>query len=671
MEKSKAKQRIEKLKKEINRHRYLYHVLDKQEISDAALDSLKKELFDLEKEYPKFITPDSPTKRVGGRALERFKKVKHEEPMLSLNDVFDNKEFTSWVERIKKLTPGESHNFYSEVKMDGLAVSLIYEKGIFIRGATRGDGVTGEDVTENLKTIEAIPLTLAIDKLTKEQRQKALQKVEVRGEVYMRKDVFEKLNQKQKKKGEKEFANPRNAAAGSIRQLNPKIAANRRLNFFAYDLKTDLDQKTHQESHQLAQKMGFPVNPYSQYARTPEEVIKYHQEIGRKRDKFAYWTDGVVVNVNSINLFRKLGRVGKSPRGSLAFKYPAEQATTTVEDIQVQIGRTGALTPVAYLKPVNVAGSTVSRATLHNLDEIMRLEVKIGDTVIVQKAGDIIPEVVKVLKRMRTGQEKEFQMPKECSVCQSPVTRKSGEVAYYCSNKKCFATQREGIYHFVSKKAFDIEGLGPKIIDQLLVTDLIKNPADIFTLKKEDLELLKRFAEKSADNTIKAIENSKIISFPRFIYSLGIRHVGEETAYLLAEHFGDLEKLMRTNEEEFQQVHEIGEVMARSIVQFFSEKEKIELINNLIKNGVKIYFEKLKINKSLQSLKFVLTGSLKTLTRDDAKSRIRKFGGDISSAVNKETDYLVVGEKSGSKHEKAKKLGIKTINEKEFLSLIK
>lgn len=671
MDKAQAKQRIGKLKKEINRHRYLYHVLDKPEISDAALDSLKKELAQLEEKFPEFITPDSPTQRVGGEALDRFRKVKHEKPMLSLNDVFDEEEFLKWVERIKKLAPTDEFDFYAEVKMDGLAVSLFYEKGLFVRGATRGDGQTGEEVTENLKTVEAIPLRLDLEKLSEKERQKAAVRLEVRGEVYMRRDIFDELNKEQKKRGEKIFANPRNAAAGSIRQLDPKIAASRKLNFFAYDLVTDLGQKTHQESHQLAEKMGFPVNPHNRFCQSSEEVIKYREKIAEKRSKFPYWIDGVVVNVNNLDLFRKLGRVGKSPRGALAFKYPAEQATTIVEDIQVQIGRTGALTPVAHLKPVKVAGSTVSRATLHNFDEIKRQGVKIGDTVIIQKAGDIIPEVVRVLPGMRTGQEKEFRMPRHCPVCGSPVVKKPNEVAYYCSNKKCFATQKEEIYHFVSKKAFDIEGLGPKIVDQLLAADLIKNPADIFTLKKEDLEPLERFAEKSAGNIIKAIEKSKNISLPRFIYALGIRHVGEETAYLLAEHFGSLEKLSRAGKEELCRIHEIGEVVAESIADFFRDKEKSNLIDKLVKNGVKIKSETIKKEKPLQGIKFVLTGSLKMLTRDEAKQKIRRQGGEISSAVSRETDYLVVGEDPGSKYEKAKKLGLKIIAEKEFLSLIR
>jgi len=672
MDKQEAKKRIEKLKKEINHHRYLYHVLDRQEISDAALDSLKKELADLENQFPDLITPDSPTQRVGGRPLPKFKKVRHEKPMLSLNDVFSEEEFYDWVERIKKLAPGENFDFYAEVKMDGLAVSLIYEGGLFVLGATRGNGVVGEDVTQNLKTVEAIPLRLHLEKLPNNVKKRVIKgRVEVRGEVYMRKDVFKKLNEEQKKKGERLFANPRNAAAGSIRQLDPKIAASRRLNFYAYDLVTDLGQKTHEESHQLAKKMGFPVNPHNEYCRTPEEVVNYHKKIGEKRKHFPYPSDGIVVNINSISLFNKLGVVGKSPRGALAFKYPAEQATTIVEDIQVQVGRTGALTPVAHLRPVNIAGTTVSRATLHNMDEIKRLDVRIGDTVIVQKAGDIIPDVVKVIKGLRSGREKRFKMPEKCPFCGSKVYRKPGEVAYYCSNKNCFASVRERFYHFVSKKAFDIEGLGPKIIDQLLKADLIKDPADIFTLKREDLEPLERFAEKSAQNIIKAIDKSKKISLSRFIYSLGIRHVGEETAFLLARRFGTLENLMKAKKDELAAIHDIGGVVAESIYNFFQEKENQELIAKLIKNGVKVEKEKVAAQKFFKNKTFVLTGSLRSMTREQAKTEIRKRGGDVSSSVSHETDYVILGEKPGTKYQKAKNLGIKFLSEEEFLSLLK
>ncbi|MDZ7798032.1 MAG: NAD-dependent DNA ligase LigA [Patescibacteria group bacterium] len=670
MRKVQAKKRIAKLKKEINHHRYQYHVLDRQEISDAALDSLKKELADLESEYPDLITSDSPTQRVGGQPLEKFKKVEHQSPMLSLNDVFEDKDFFKWLERIEKLSPGNKFDFFAEVKMDGLAVSLIYKKGRLVQAATRGNGLVGEKVTSNIKTVESIPLKLRLDSLDNKTRKKALIHVEVRGEVYMRYDILKKINKKKERKGENKFANPRNAAAGSIRQLDPKIAASRKLNFYAYDLVTDLGQKTHQESHKLAKNMGFPVNPHSQYCSDGQTVIKYHKKIGQKRKSFPYPTDGIVVNVNSISLFKKLGAVGKSPRGALAYKFPAEQATTVIKNIQVQVGRTGVLTPVAHLKPVKVAGSTVSRATLHNMDEIKRLGVKIGDTVVVEKAGDIIPDVVKVLKNMRSGSEKNFQMPAKCPVCGSQVIRKKGEVAYYCPNQDCFATLKERIYHFVSKKAFDIEGLGPKIIDQLIKTDLIKDQSDIFSLKEEDLKTLERFAEKSASNIIKSIENSKEITLSRFIYSLGIRHVGQETAYLLARRFGSLDNLINTKKEELENIHDIGLVVASSIYNYFNDNKNIKLLKKLKKYGVKVKKSRLKNKQNLKNKKFVLTGSLEKMTRDQAKTEIRKRSGEVSSSVSQNIDYLVKGENPGSKFEKARKLGLKIISEEKFLSLI-
>jgi DNA ligase (NAD+) len=671
MDRKQAKQRIEKLRKEINHHRYLYHVLDKQEISDAAQDSLKHELDVLEKQFPEFITPDSPTQRVAGRALDEFKKVRHETQMLSLTDAFSNQEFFDWVKRIQKLVPHEKMDFYAEIKMDGLAVALIYKNGLFVQGATRGDGIVGEDITQNLKTIEAIPLKLEIEKLPKAKQDLAKKEVEIRGEVYMRKDVFEKLNKEQKNKGSQIFANPRNAAAGSVRQLDSKITASRKLNFYAYDLVSDLGQETHEKSHELVKLLGVPANPHNRHCPNSQEVIEYHNQVAKIRSKLPYWSDGIVVNVNKIFTYKKLGVIGKAPRGALAFKYPAEQATTIVEDIQVQVGRTGALTPVAHLKPVLVAGSTISRATLHNMDEIKRLEVKIGDTVIIQKAGDVIPDVVKVLPRLRTGKEKEFRMPRNCPVCGSPAVRQPGEVAYYCSNKKCFAQSKEKLYHFVSKKAFEIDGLGPKIIDHLWQNDLVKNPADIFSLKKEDLESLERFAEKSASNIISAIEKSKHISLSRFIFGLGIRHVGEETAFALARRFGTLEKIKKASLEQINAVQDIGDVVAKSLYDFFQDEKNLKLVDNLEKAGVKIIPEHIKHKQTLSGKTFVLTGSLSVMTRDDAKAKIRDLGGDVSSSVSKETDFVVAGSEPGSKYDKAKKLGVKIIDEKEFLRMIK
>ncbi len=672
MDKKTAKERVLKLRQEIDHHRYLYHVLDKQEISDAALDSLKNELAKLEEQYPDLITPDSPTQRVGGRPLPKFTKVQHQVFMPSLNDAFTEEETETWLARIKKLLPeSENLDFFAEIKMDGLAVSLIYQNGLLKRGATRGDGRVGEEVTQNLRTIESIPLRLHLEKVDTSVKKKAQGTVEVRGEVILPRKSFDKLNKQQAKKGEPKFANPRNAAAGSIRQLDPKILAARDLDFMAYDLITDLGQKTHQQSHQLLKKLGFKIGQYDKYCSNLKEVNQFHQYILKIRDKLAYWTDGVVVNVNNITTYKKLGIVGKAPRAVIAYKYPAEQATTVVSDIQVQIGRTGALTPVAHLKPVLVAGSTVTRATLHNEDEINRLDVRIGDTVIVQKAGDIIPDVVKVLPKLRTGKEKKFHFPKKCPMCGSPVVRKEGEATHCCTDQSCFAIIREQLYHFVSKAAFDINHLGPKVIDQLFANDLIKDAADIFTLKQGDLEPLERFAEKSAANIIEAIEQAKGINLPRFIYALGIRHVGEETAIDLAKRFGSLEQIIRASQTQLENIPNIGQVVAKSIYDYFQGRKNLSLVDRLVKNGVRIEEVKKSIKTTLSGQTFVLTGVLHAMARDGAKVKIRELGGDVSSSVSEKTDFLVAGEDPGSKFDKAQKLGVKVISEEQFLKMVK
>lgn len=677
MTKQEAEVRISKLRDEVNHHRYAYHVLDKPEISDAALDSLKHELQKLEEEYPDLITPDSPTQRVGGKALGAFTKVRHAIPMLSLNDVFSQEEVEQWETRIRKIVPADARlTYFGELKMDGLAVTLKYEKGMFIQAATRGDGKVGEDVTQNCKTIEAIPLKLEIkttDRALTQMVEKALKgSVEVRGEIYMSKKVFNELNQEQKKINEQPFANPRNAAAGSVRQLDSKITAQRKLSFMAYDFVTDVGQKTHEESHKLLSALGFKAGMRNQNLVDIDSIGIYHEQIGKIREKLPYLTDGIVITVNTISLFKHLGIVGKAPRGSIAYKYPAEQATTVVEDIQVQVGRTGALTPVAHLRPVQVAGSTVSRATLHNMDEIERLDVRIGDTVIIQKAGDIIPDIVNVLVKMRTGKEKKFLMPKRCPVCNSATIRKPGEVAYYCSNKHCYAQQHEGLRHFISKKAFDIDGLGPKILEQLARSDLVKNSADLFDLQESDLAPLERFAEKAADNLVQAIQGSKTITLPRFIYALGIRHVGEETAVVLAERFGNLQKLMEATHEELENIHDIGGIVAESIFTFFQDSHNTKLINKLIDRGVLIQKAERskKVSKILNGKKIVVTGTLHSMSREEAKERIRSAGAKWVSSVSKNTDFVVSGEDPGSKYDKAVKLGVTVINEKEFIKLL-
>ncbi len=686
MNKQEAKKRIDKLKKVINYHRYLYHVLDRQEISDAALDSLKHELYKLEQEYPEFITSDSPTQRVGGKALAKFKKVKHEIPMLSIEDVFSPVELEEWAAKIKRLVPHTEFEYFGEIKMDGLAISLVYEDEILVQGSTRGDGKIGEDVTQNIKTIEAIPLRLhkpdekQINTFLKKNKGKIneykflqrldnlSERIEIRGESFMDKKVFEKINEKQKKKGEKLFANPRNASAGSIRQLDPKVTASRQLDFFGYDLLADFGQTTHEQAHEIIRLIGIKDNPLNRHCKNLSEIEEFHDYVYKERERLHYWTDGIVGVINDIKLFQKLGVVGKTPRGIVAYKFPPEQATTIIKDVNFSVGRTGVLTPVATLKPVFIGGTTVTHATLHNLDEIKRLGVKIGDTVIVEKAGDVIPKVIKVLPNLRTGKEKPINRPKKCPICGGPVIRKKGEVGVYCANTDCFAIQQRRIDHFVSKAGLDIEGLGPQITEQLINDGLITNAAGIYKLKKGDLEPLERFGEKSAQNIIEAIEKSKKVSLPKFLYALGIRHVGEETAFALANYFGSLEKIRKASLVQLSKVPDIGEVVAKSIYDYFHDKKKIELVDELLK-----YINIEKIEKAKQTLAgkiFVLTGSLNSLTREQAKDKIRKLGGDVSSSVSKNTDYVVLGDEPGSKYDKAKKLGVKIIKENDFLKLL-
>lgn len=666
MTKKQVTQRIQKLRREIDHHRYLYHVLDKPEISDAALDSLKKELADMERQYPDLITPDSPTQRVGGKPLDAFRKVQHSSRMLSLNDAFSATDLQDWQERLQRLDPQLHWTYFVEPKIDGLAMCLTYENGLLSLAATRGDGTIGEDVTQNIRTIQSVPLRLReIPQLAKAKARR----VEVRGEVYLSKKDFSKINEERAVAGEPLYQNPRNTAAGSIRQLNPQVAAQRDLCFLAYALPTDLGQRTHAEEHDLLKQMGFRVDADCQPCANLAEVMRHFQRIGKKREKLSYQIDGAVVAVNERKIFERLGVVGKAPRGAIALKFPAEQATTIVEDIQVQVGRTGALTPVAHLRPVSVAGTTVKRATLHNIDEIKRLSVKIGDTVIIEKAGDIIPDIVQVLTKLRTGKEREFTMPRQCPVCGSRVVRRDGEVAYYCTNEHCLAQQQERLYHFVSKKALDIRGLGPKIIDQLVAAGLVSTAADIFDLTMADLQPLERFAELSAQNLIAAIARAREVTLARFIYALGIRHVGEQTALALAEEFGSIERLRAAKLTELEKMHDVGGVVAQSIVEYFVSEANKKLLNELvarlaIKNPAK------KRSTKLAGQSFVFTGSLASMTREDAKEKVRQNGGVALSSVTKNLTYLVAGENPGSKLAKAQKLGIKIISEQEFLRLI-
>lgn len=688
MTREEAKKRIEKLKAEINYHRYLYHVLDRQEISDAALDSLKHELFRLEQQFPEFITPDSPTQRVGGTPLPEFKKWRHEVPMLSMEDVFSPEELSDWKNRVQKLLPHEKFDYYAEIKMDGLAVTLVYEDGLFKVGATRGDGKVGENVTQNLKTIEAIPLRLRVssekeidefikkfgkDGLDEKKLRRMLAsffgRIEVRGETFMMKKIFEELNRAQEKDGLPPFANPRNAAAGSIRQLDSQITASRKLDFYGYALVTDLGQTTHEQAHEILKLIGIKVNPLNEHCNTLEDVIDYHERIYKKRPHLPCWTDGIVVNINKIKTFEKLGVVGKTPRGIIAYKFAPEQATTVVREVLWQVGRTGAVTPVAVMDPVFIAGTTVTHSTLHNLDEIGRLGLKVGDTVIIEKAGDVIPKVVKVLPHLRTGREKKIAPPEKCPMCGTRLVRKSGEVAIYCPNQKCFARSLRKIMHFVSRKAFDIEGLGHKIVERFLDEGLIRDAADLFKLEAGDILPLERFAEKSTSNLIEAIRKSKQIPLARFLFALGIRHAGEETAVDLANYFGSLEKLKEATLEELQAVPNVGGVMAESIYEWFRDKSNAAFLDRLLEH---VEIIKPKIGKQpWRGLKFVLTGSMESMTRDEAKEKIRALGGDVSSSVSVETDYVVAGREPGSKYDKAKKLGVKIIGEKEFLELLK
>jgi DNA ligase (NAD+) len=671
MEKQEVKQRIEKLKKIINYHRHLYHVLDKQEVSDAVLDSLKKELFDLEQKYPQFITKDSPTQRIGGEPLLKFKKVKHFQRMFSFNDAFSKQDMQDWLERISKLLTEKEKkeiDFYCELKIDGLAIELIYKNGVLETGSTRGDGIIGEDITQNLKTIEAVPLAIENKK-----------NIIVRGEVFITKKEFEKINKLRKEKGLPLYANPRNIAAGSVRQLDPKITANRKLDSFIYDLKADFSQKNHEESHKILKELGFKTNKYNKYCKSLEEVFEFHEKWKKEKEKLDYEVDGIVVVLNNNKIFDKLGFVGKAPRGAIAFKFPQAEAVTKVLDIKIQVGRTGAMTPVAILEPVQVSGITITRATLHNEDEIKRLGVKIGDTVVVGRAGDVIPDITKVLVELRTGKEKIFKMPEKCPSCQTKLIKSGKEALWRCPNSKCFARHKRNFYHFVSRQAFNIEGLGPKIIDKLLEEGLVQDPADIFELKEGDLVSLERFAEKSSENLINSIQEKREIDLPRFIYALGIRNVGEETAIDLAKHFFSnkdtgwdvVKKIKQSSEQDFDCISDIGPVVSKSIYEWFEDKKNIEFLGKLEK-FVKIKKPELKLqNLKLKDKTFVLTGGLETMTRDQAKKRIREQGGDIASSVSIDTDYVIVGSEPGSKAEKAKKLGVKILTEQEFLKLIK
>lgn len=678
MNKEAAEKRINQLRKEIDDHRYRYNVLDKPIISDAVYDSLFHELTKLEEKYPELITPESPSQRVGATPAKKFEKVTHTKRMLSINDVFNFFELEKWEERLIKNGAGKAireSGYFVELKMDGLAVALIYKNGVLVEGSTRGDGTTGENVTQNLRTVDSIPLQIVerkdIEKIITDRKSVFNGNIEVRGEVFLSKKDFDRLNIEREKQGLPLYANPRNIAAGSVRQLDPKITAERDLDFFVYSVIDDFELEFHHEEHDLAEALGFKVNKKNKHCKNIQEVEDFLKYWDEKRDDLPYQTDGVVVVLDDKKALERLGVVGKAPRAMIAYKFPAEEATSVVRDIIVNVGRTGKLTPVAVMDPTVIAGSTVSRATLHNAEEIERKDIRIGDTVVVRKAGDVIPEIVEPIKQMRDGDEKVFTMPSTCPVCGGPVKKKVGEVDHYCAEKNCSVREQRQLEFFASKGAFNIDGLGPKIIEKLIEEGLIKDAADIFALKEGDLKPLERFAEQSAKNIIDAIERSRQIPLERFIYALGIRHIGSQTAIDIARQFGNLDNIISAEKGRFDSMYGVGEKLAESVYGWFQEKNNLELIKRLKTNGVKIlpYHSPVKSQK-LYGKSFVVTGILESMTRDDAHKKIVENGGVISSSVTSKTDYLVVGESPGSKLEKAKKFGTKVLNEKEFLELI-
>lgn len=645
------KERIEKLRALINRYRYHRLVLDKPLVEESVEDSLKKELFDLETVFPDLVTPDSPTQRVGGKPLDKFEKFTHPERMLSLLDAFSQQDLEEWLARLKRIDPKAGDGgYYCELKLDGLAIELVYEKRILKVGATRGDGVVGENVTQNLKTVEAIPLKLSQD-------------VVVRGEVFITKKEFQRIQKTEN------YANPRNLAAGSIRQLDPAITASRKMDSYAYSLITDLGQKTHENEHKILHQLGFKTNSHNKFCKDLQEVQAFRDYWEKHRETLGYEIDGIVVQINDNVMFRKLGAIGKTPRGAIAYKFSPREATTKLLNIIVSVGRTGTLTPVAVLEPVEIGGTTVSRATLHNEDEIKRLDVKIGDTVVVGRAGDVIPDIKKAITELRTGKEKHFVFPKKCPACLEPIERSEGEVAYKCINKHCPAIKREGMYHFVSKSAFDIDGIGPKVIDALMDAGLVRDAADLFVLTKQDFLNLDRFADKSAENSVNAIQARKTIPLDRFIYALGIPHVGSETAVDLARHFGTLEKISQATLENLESIKDIGGIVAKSIFDWFQHDK---LLPKLKSAGLKILkTESSQKSQKLKDKTFVFTGTLDTISRESAEELVRSHGGDASSSVSRETDYVVIGSEPGSKADRAKKLDVKIIGEKEFLKMTK
>lgn len=713
MNKKEAEKKIDKLRLEIDKQRYNYHVLDKETMDEAVLDGLKSDLFKLELAYPDLITPDSPTQRVAGEPLDKFEKVSHLLPMVSLFDAFSKDDMTAWQKRnenyLKRLF---KEDYYCELKLDGLAISIRYQSKKLSLAATRGNGRIGENVSLNTRTIASVPLAIRSisekellnigiekDKVSKLLSYINSGKLEVRGEAIIKKSVFRKLNKDNLKAGRIEFANTRNAVAGSIRQLDPKVTASRRLDFFAYDLIFPQEERgalVHYKHHldDLLRLLGFKVLANNSIAKNLEEVFTFYTKVEKEREALDFEIDGVVVKVNDLRMWPKLGVVGKAPRYMMAYKFSAEQARTKLLDVIWQLGRTGVLTPIAVLEPVRVGGALISRATLHNFDEINRLGIKINDTLILERSGDVIPKIISVIKSLRIGNEKIIKVPSKCPRCEGEVERLSGEVAYRCINPNCYAVSLRQIYHFVSKGGADLAGLGPKLIEQFMASALIKDASDLYTLKKSDLLGLERIGEKKADNIVELISARKNIELAHFIYALGIRHVGEETASTLASDFLKTQRELKASLSEgvlpstlstyfrkqsldyLSNLADIGEVVANSIYDYFNNEDNLNFITKLEKNDLR-----LKINSSLdgtlggqnQAIKdktFVLTGTLSSLTRQAAKDRIKALGGKTKESITKDLDYLVYGDSPGSKLAKAKEAGIKTLNESEFIDLL-
>jgi len=668
MDKDAALERIARLRDVIEYHNRRYYQQDDPEISDFEYDRLLRELQELEKLYPDENLASSPTQRVGAAPLSKFASFEHASPMLSLANAFSSEEIIDFDNRIKKMAAVEDISYVAEPKLDGLAVNLLYDNGRFIRGATRGDGITGEDVTQNLKTIADVPL-----QIKKSVFQPIPAFAEIRGEVYMEIESLRKFNRRRLDEGGEPFANPRNAAAGSLRQLDPRITARRPLNIFFYAVGRveGVEFKDHWEVLQTLQFWGFPVNPLIRQARDIRECIQYFESVGQQRDTLPYEIDGVVLKVNNLNLQAKLGTVSRNPRWALACKFPPMQVTTTINNIIVNVGRSGTITPVALMEPVNVGGVTVSRATLHNEDEIIKKDIRIGDTVVIQRAGDVIPEVVKVVTSQRTGSEKKFKMPTKCPECNSDVIRPEGEAAYRCINLSCPAQLKEHIRHFASRGGLDIEGLGEKISAQLFDARLVGDPADLYFLTKEKLLELDRHGEKSAQNLLNSLERSKNPPLNKFIFALGIRNVGEHIAKILAREFGSIEKLMSATIEELTAVHEIGTEIAANIVQFFSEPKNRLVMEKFRSAGVMPQKAEAAAKDSpLRGISFVFTGTMESMPRSQAKAIVEALGASVHSTTTRKTTYVVAGSDPGSKLDKARSLGVTILDEKEFLKLI-